>query len=618
MANQEDKGKIVKDFQSKIAFVKAEASAKKDNALQNLMSSYDSIKDKSDDMIPYLIDLLKIGEGNEAITRVRKKMTAGIDKMGPELKEIIFEEVLNFLNCNLDFTIDQSVPLYVKVKSVDLFRTLKVDPESSGGKQIYEKNPITTGVYPFSMDREMYHRLSVGTAVQSYTANYGVDYQGGSGNELFDVEYVGFDGGGNPGDFFKCTPNAHPSGNDYKITEFLRDYYDSIEPFQKPNFIAAIFESLTGSLSVQLGKSSEQVNMEGKFGKFLKRLMGICDDTNNDIDVSAVGHLQEDDVDDSFFEFDSQDLREIQEETDLKMKGLIKFTDCTQIEKPVDINAINAGIDSLISESDSAVADIKVDNLIDETLLNLNINIPLPQLKAEFDTNIFKNLPKIIMGLIIKPKVLLPIGICAKSLQNDFDSINLQEFMKDFKRMLKRILKRIIDLVIKIIIAEVKKAILRIVSIIIQKVVGEKYAKQIAMIQSLINILMQIIQLIDDFANCRNVLDQLFKLLKIPNIPGGFSIPPPLLFATAVRPGFSDTKAFMGVLEKYQEMGLPTGDLPDGSPNPMLMLEYQRIKAVESERSMNSVVKAINYPMTVATPSGPGVAAPGQITGLLA
>jgi hypothetical protein len=66
----------------------------------------------------------------------------------------------------------------------------------------------------------------------------------------------------------------------------------------------------------------------------------------------------------------------------------------------------------------------------------------------------------------------------------------------------------------------------------------------------------------------------------------------------------------MGVLEKYQEMGLPTGDLPDGSPNPMLMLEYQRIKAVESERSMNSVVKAINYPMTVATPSGPGVAAP--------
>ena len=95
--------------------------------------------------------------------------------------------------------------------------------------------------------------------------------------------------------------------------------------------------------------------------------MGICDDTNNDIDVSAVGHLQEDDVDDSFFEFDSQDLREIQEETDLKMKGLIKFTDCTQIEKPVDINAINAGIDSLISESDSAVADIKVDNLIDDT-----------------------------------------------------------------------------------------------------------------------------------------------------------------------------------------------------------------------------------------------------------
>tara|TARA_R110001583_G_scaffold113162_1_gene263556 strand:+ start:3987 stop:5843 length:1857 start_codon:yes stop_codon:yes gene_type:complete len=618
MANQENKGKIVKDFQSKIAFVKSEAAVKKDNALKNLMSSYDSIKDKSDDMIPYLIDLLKIGEGNEAVTRLRKKLTSGIDKMGPELKEIIFEEALNFLNCNLDFTLDQNVPLYVKVKTVDLFRTLKIDPSTGGGKQLYEKTPIAPGIAPFSMDRELHHRLSVGVATQSYSSNYGVDYQGGSLNELFDMEYVGFDGAGNPGDFFKCTPKANVSGGDYKITEFLRDYYNSIEMFQKPNFIAAIFESLTGSLSVQVGKSSEQLNMEGKFGKFLKRLMGICDDTNNDVDVSAVGHLEEDGVDDSFFEFDAQDLREIQDETDLKMKGLIKFTDCTNIEKPVDVNAINAGIQSLIDENNSSVSDIKVDNLIDETLLNLNINIPLPQIKAEFDTNVFKNLPKIIMGLLIKPKVLLPIGICAKSLQNDFDSVNLQEFMKDFKRMVKRILKRIIDLVITIIMAEVKRAILKIVSIIIQKVVGEKFAKQIAIIQSLINILMQILQLLDDFANCRNVLNQLFRLLKIPNIPGGVSIPMPLLFATSIRPGFSDTKAFMGVLEKYQEMGLPTGDLPDGSPNPMLMLEYQRIKAVESERSMNSVVKSVNYPMTVATPSGPGVAAPGTITGLIA
>ena len=148
MANQENKGKIVKDFQSKIAFVKSEAAVKKDNALKNLMSSYDSIKDKSDDMIPYLIDLLKIGEGNEAVTRLRKKLTSGIDKMGPELKEIIFEEALNFLNCNLDFTLDQNVPLYVKVKTVDLFRTLKIDPSTGGGKQLYEKNTYSPRYSP--------------------------------------------------------------------------------------------------------------------------------------------------------------------------------------------------------------------------------------------------------------------------------------------------------------------------------------------------------------------------------------------------------------------------------------------------------------------------------------
>ena len=48
------------------------------------MDSYDNIKDKSNNLIPYLLDLIQIGGGKDAVKRVRKKITTGIGKMNPE------------------------------------------------------------------------------------------------------------------------------------------------------------------------------------------------------------------------------------------------------------------------------------------------------------------------------------------------------------------------------------------------------------------------------------------------------------------------------------------------------------------------------------------------------
>ena len=146
--NQEAKSSIVTRFQNLSTFKKIkEGKEKKQQQIRSIMDSYDNIKDKSNNLIPYLLDLIQIGGGKDAVKRVRKKITTGIGKMNPEVKEIIFEELLNFLNCNLDFEIPaadgptlafaNANDIVLDIRGVDIMELLKITPSDTPGKFLY-------------------------------------------------------------------------------------------------------------------------------------------------------------------------------------------------------------------------------------------------------------------------------------------------------------------------------------------------------------------------------------------------------------------------------------------------------------------------------------------------
>ena len=88
-------------------------------------------------------------------------------------------------------------------------------------------------------------------------------------------------------------------------------------------------------------------------------------------------------------------------------------------------------------------------------------------------------------------------------------------------------------------------------------------------------------------------------------------IPPPITALSSLRQGISETRCLLRVLEAYNKLGIPTGDLPNGNPNPVLLLEKERIKAIFDELRENIKVEVTNdlpifIPVTVATPAGPG------------
>tara|TARA_R110001592_G_scaffold45542_7_gene145633 strand:- start:3927 stop:5837 length:1911 start_codon:yes stop_codon:yes gene_type:complete len=631
--SQAGKKKIFQRIETLGNVGKAIDSSKDQVELQNLMGSYDSINKKSNNMLEYFLDLIQLTGGQDAVKRAKKKVVGKVTgEFRDGVKDILFEEFLRFTNCDLGFVIPSSDgvagiganDIKVDVKTIDPFGMLKVDPNTKVGSFMYEGEPLAPG-FPYATNKELNARLANPFAPLT-------SYMGASASSLFDIEYDNVDS-------FIVKPrgldgtlddNSITANNDRKVTEFLRDYFDSIDVFGNTNFLATLFNTLNGVVDIQIPKGSLDVELEGKFGEIIKRLMGICGDDNSGADggtissnpLSRLSEGDDEDVD-SFFAFGPQELRNLEDETSLKLKGLIRFATCDNIEGKMNVDLINNGLTDLLNEKDPAIQDMLMNQTLDDAINGLqdgsdfSLGLKLPLIGVDFDLNLLKKLPLILISLILTPKILLPLVIVVIALGGTFTADDILDLLKKIWSLVKRILKKIINFILEVLYEEIKRAIMALIEKIMSQILSERNLKTLAIIQSLLNILTMILETVEDFMNCKNVLNTLLGLVTIPPIPTTINIPQPLLFATALRPGFSDTRAFQNVLENFQKSGLNTEDHADGSPNQMVVGMYNMIKGVEQERTENSVVKVAIKPITVITPNGPATSMPGSGTGLV-
>jgi hypothetical protein len=632
--SQNSKKKIFSKIQNLGNVGKAIDSMDAQKKMQASMGSFGSVDTKDNNMLDYFMDLIQMVGGKDAVTRVKKKVINKVTtEFRTEVKDMLFEEFLSFTNCDLGFVIPssgQGAPgdggndIKFKVKSIDPFGLLLVEPNTKVGSAMYEKEDVVSGTMPYPTNKELRERLDNPNALLT-------SYNGGSGSALFDIEYdnvdsyivkpIGLDG--------SYSSNPLIAGNDRKVTEFLRDYFDSVDVFQKHNFMAVIFNVLSGVIDVQIPKGTIDLELEGKFLDIIKRLMGMCGDDENSesgdgITTNPLDHLAEDDIpEDDFFDFGPQELRRIEDEVSLKLKALMRFASCTEIETKMNIDIVNSSIDNIKNETDSVVQDMLIEKAITDALNGLdteddfNIGIKLPGIGVDFNLDLLKKLPLILISLILSPKVLLPLVIVIIALGGTFKAEDILDLLKKLWKLIKRMLKRIIKFILEVLYEEIKRAILKLIEKILMMIIGEQNLKMFTIINSLLALLSTILETIQDFMNCKNILGTLLSLVHLPPIPGGINIPTPMLFATKLRSGFSDTRALQNVLENFQTAGINTEDHADGSPNQTVLMVNALIKGVEKERSQNSVVKVAIPPMTVTTPNGPGTTMAGSGTGLV-
>jgi len=547
-----------------------------------------------------LLDISKItgGKGGNTAQYLKKTFIKVLTKLKAEMDAIIIDEIANALGCDQQQTYTAGQSLWIKVKSIDLRDSLKIEPETTVGKIFYERNPIQIQSRPFSMNKELYERIQSG---QPYSVDNGQLYRGASGQPLFDIQY--FDVNqitGVPGGWFKITLQAR-ANNLNKVIEFLKDYYRSIAIFDFVSIMAGIMDALAGVVSIQADFGIQQNTNTTTFSLYIQRILGLCFDNAREIDVTGASKLSElDDIDDSFFELSDIDLRKIEGKVSNIQNGVIEFEDCDNVKLPVNSAQVLEALNDMQFIESQIDLDAAADNLTNVLTSNpawggfeFNANI-----QASVNLDFIKLIVDGILRSILTPKVLLPLITMFKAITSsaaDFiaDTIETyKDFCKKFKKMIINIISKIGALFVKELFNIIKKDLFALLQSIVTDVAKEQGDKRIIMIAKLIQLLLVIIDFIKDWRRCKSVIDELLKLLTIATTGFGFQIPQPLLMMSDMLDGYSSTRAFIGAVEEMQKLGIPTGDMPDGSPNLDVLGKYGQMKAQGNEMAENMKLQA--------------------------
>ena len=551
-----------------------------------------------------------------------------------------------FLELNPLSTLPVGQGIYVPIESMDISGMLKTTTDSKIGKVVYEKpNPnVIENVYkpykgkvPFPMNKEFNNRLQGTFVTNSFNGEYGKYYQGVSNQDLFDFQYSPTNQFGVDQACFKVAliskvdPTLTVTGGTVnKVIDFLEDYYGTIKLFDTTDFTAVIMNALSGAINIKANLTSDEISKQSQFMLILQRILGLCFDSRREIDVSGVSKIAElDGVDESFFELTEIDLRNIDVQISNIQNGVMELVDCDNVKLPVDYETIIDGlIDLRETENLSpalevnkiiAISDSLVQNPDWKVLLPTNLNFQV------FDEDFIKKIPLSVAGAVLSPKVLFPIFVLMQSLETNATNVynsavtsantftqsgntignsvnNLinsnVDFLKTFKKFNIEMVAEIGAIFVTELFNILKKDLINLMKPIIADIGSEALKAKLQMIERLITIALiinQIVIAVKDYKKCKSLIDDILIILNLISslAPPGSKIPKVLLLLADFLPGTSASRASINTIEELQKLGIPTGTLPDGSPNLMLLFNLASNKGTKKESAQNGKIQAI-------------------------
>lgn len=537
--------------------------------------------------------------------------------------------------------------IYVPVQSLDLASILKTPVDSKLGNVIYERrNPsVQQGVFrpysgplPFPMNKTLNLRMENSNLNRSYYQEYGKFYQGTSGLDLFDFVYSPTNQYGVNQDCYRVAlinkpantitvPNVISGDTSNKVGEFLNDYYSTIKLIDPVDVAAVLVNTISGAISIQSNLSAQEINENSKFALIVQRILGLCFDSRREIDVSGVSKIAElDGVDETFYELTEVDLRTIDIRISNIQNGVMEFEDCENVKLPVDSETLINELIKFRDNSDSLSLDEQVNAISDildtiyqnpewQPLLPTNFN-----LEVAVNKDILKQIPLAVASAVISPKVLFPIltllQVVEGQARNTYnqnvtatnsviqsgnttlglvDNIinNSTDFLKVFRSFSIEVISKIGAIFIKTLYEILKKDLLALIGSIIADISKSQRLKKYSIILRLIGLVLIVAQLIGDYRKCKSLVTEILLLLKTIFGRTDGTIPLPLLLFTQFLPGTSPERATINTLELLQSVGIPTGTLPDGSPNLMGIYNLMTHRGADKEESENGKVEGL-------------------------
>jgi hypothetical protein len=645
--------KTFKEVSQTAKDLKASAGDSASKAKSEITSQLDKVKDlqkrylrdapnSMDDLLGFLGETR--GSGSSTSRYLRKVVLQAAAKIEPKLAAIVKEETIKALGCSIEQTYqgtsaeelkNQPLPLlpqqegiYIPISSIDLFSNLKTEPDSDFGKIFYEKQlPSGSDIFrpfggddPFPMNKQLYQLTDSNNTDRSFSQINGKNYLGKSGQNLFDVQYSKTNSFGVTGDYYRVIliDREDGSGNiSNNVGEFINDYYSTIKLVDNVDIGANIVNILSGAVSFKAQVGVGQLSEQSKFDLLVQRILGLCFDSRREIDVSGISKIAElDGVDDSFFELTEIDLRNIEVNISNIQNGVMEFEDCNNVKLPIDADSLVSQLVDLrddidnLSTSDQVAA---IESIIDSISQNPDWSVLIPNnfnASVAIDTSVIKKIPLAVASSVLSPKVLLPLYTLLSVVQSGA-TYTYNQAVTSANTATESVNQSVNN--IGNAGSDIGQSASNVVTngamflktfktfSIIQDVARSKILKKYAMILKLLQIAIVVAQLINDYRKCKSLLENILLLLSLigQNFGPKQEIPLPLLALSPILPGISAEQMTIKAITALQSLGVPTGTLPDGSPNLMLQFNLAANSAIVSNITEDGKLEVI-------TAAGPG------------
>jgi hypothetical protein len=446
------------------------------------LNSLSSIDSTSKNLLPFLLDLLqtvtsdvknraseKIGDSTSGIknrlgdkrgdrgkgTRDKSRNNTPkilkelIQEFLPILKRIVKEGLIKGIKaglvCGTDFTIPNPTPeLTTEIDRIDLTSMLKIDINGPGGSLF--GNP-SVDFNKFLLD--IITNQNSGT----WTDRGGVDLL----EVTFNQPTVSTNN--QPTITLKVTTNR--AGTSFH--SFLIDYVNSMEIFNTKNLMATIMEYGFGVISSVNNFGVDVLLNQAKTDAMVDKIL------ETDFETTS--------IDNSFYEFNNEELNYLENQSRNKMKGVsVLDLGCGLVEVAMPSNILDE-----LGELDTATPK-RVNEIIELTLSSVGDSISQygnpedgPTMKGSFDTQSVISFPKILMRAIITPKVVSLYQISSLMVNSNILTVkNSYDFSRAANVFFTYVTRECLAAIIEIIFNKIKRELITLISNVVRKIVKEK------------------------------------------------------------------------------------------------------------------------------------------------
>ena len=356
-------------------------------------SSLESVKSKSKNLIPFLLDLLSTTCKDDAKSPKEKaqcEATRILIEILVEyfpvllkiLKEGLAKAIKAGLACGTDFKLPTfQVKIKLNIKELDFNKMLQQSPLTQIGSTLYGKDA--------TKDLNWF----LNNLIQSGGAGAWKGIVNFHFNQLTQDMEIGIN------------PAYASSGGGKSFDGFINDFINSIELITMEQFMARLTDSLTGVLSAAMNTSLDQIIS-------MEQVSKLQDKINNSDPCK-----EEYQIDESYFKFSNDELLEIENTANQKINGVVMLDlGCGMVSSTVPTTVVKNIFDEIRNTPPS-----KINAVIEKSVNSINDNLTKnvgeenkKLAKLNLNVKFIEQIPKILTNIILEPKLVVLYQLCTK------------------------------------------------------------------------------------------------------------------------------------------------------------------------------------------------------------